>query len=435
MKEKNNSSGKAPVPSSPQDSRRSFLRTCAGAGAVVAAAPFLAGLPARATSTQAKPRRNVHVAVVGAGAFGGWTALYLLRRGARVTLLDAWGPGNARASSGGETRVIRAVYGPDQVATRMVARALELWRENEARWKQNLFRRTGVIWMAGENDEYERAALPLVREVGFEPEELSVAEAARRYPQIDFADIAWVLWEKEAGYLRARYACQLVVENFVQEGGEYHQLAVKPGRLADGELRELRLSDRSTLSADGYVFACGPWLGKIFPDILGELIAPTRQEVFFFGTPPGDVRFNYDQLPIWIDSRAWNFYGLPATRGRGFKIADDRRGEVFDPTNDNRQPTPEKIQAARDYLAYRFPALKKAPLLEARVCQYEQSPDHHFIIDRHPAAANLWFLGGGSGHGFKHGPAVGELVADLVLGDKAPDAHFSLARFDKAQSR
>jgi len=429
--EKTNSNTRKPRSSSPQDSRRSFLRTCAGAGAVAVAAPFLAGLPSRGAQT----RQPLHVAVVGAGAFGGWTALYLRRRGARVTLLDAWGPGNARASSGGETRVIRAVYGPDQVATRLVARAFQLWRENEARWNQTLFRRTGVIWMAGENDEYERSALPLVREAGFEPEEISVAEAARRYPQIDFADIAWVLWEKEAGYLRARRACRLVAENFVKEGGEYRQLAVEPGGMAGGGLRELRLSDGSILAADRYLFACGPWLGKLFPDVLGDLIAPTRQEVFFFGTPGGDLRFDDNHLPVWIDSRAWSFYGLPASRGRGFKIADDRRGEPIDPTIGNRQPTLEKIRAAHDYLGYRFPALKDAPLLEARVCQYEQTPDHHFIIDRHPAAANLWFLGGGSGHGFKHGPAVGELAADLVLTDKTPEAHFALARFDKAPSR
>ena len=410
-------------------SRRSFLRTCATAGAAAASAPLLAGLSAEAMSRGKQPRPSVHVAVVGAGAFGGWTALYLQRGGARVTLLDAWGPGNSRASSGGETRVIRAVYGPDQVAVRLVARAFQLWRENAARWGQTLFHRTGVLWMAGENDAYERAALPLLRDAGFDYEELSVGEAARRYPQVDFAGIAWVLLEKDAGVLTARRACQVVVENFVKEGGEYRQLGVEPGRIAGSGLRELRLSDGSALAADRYVFACGPWLGRLFPDVLGDLIASTRQEVFFFGTPQGDPRFTTERLPVWIDSRNWTFYGIPANHGRGFKIADDTRGEPIDPTTGNREPTPAKIQAARDYVAYRFPALKDAPLLEARVCQYEQTPDDYFIIDRHPAAANLWLVGGGSGHGFKHGPAVGELVAGLVLGDKAAEPHFSLARF------
>src|SRR3954471_17951837 len=94
------------------------------------------------------PAPRPHVAVIGAGAFGGWTALHLLRRGARVTLLDAWGPGNARASSGGETRVIRATYGPDRIYVQMVARSLQLWRENETRWRKPLYHRTGVLWMA-----------------------------------------------------------------------------------------------------------------------------------------------------------------------------------------------------------------------------------------------------------------------------------------------
>ena len=106
------------------------------------------------------------MAVVGAGAFGGWTALYLLRRGARVTLLDAWGPGNSRASSGGETRIIRATYGPDRVYVQLVARALELWREHDQRWKTRLYRHTGFIRMPGQDDSYERQALPLLREAG-----------------------------------------------------------------------------------------------------------------------------------------------------------------------------------------------------------------------------------------------------------------------------
>jgi glycine/D-amino acid oxidase-like deaminating enzyme len=221
-----------------------------------------------------------------------------------------------------------------------------------------------------------------------------------------------VLLEKEAGYLTARRACQIVVENFMKEGGEYRQLAVEPGRISGGELPGLRLSDGSALSADRY----------LFPDVLGDLISPTRQEVFFFGTPPGDARFTTEQLPVWIDSRNWTFYGIPANHGRGFKIADDTRGEPIDPTTGNREATPAKIHSARNYLAYRFSA-------------YEQTPDHHFIIDRHPAAANLWLVGGGSGHGFKHGPAVGELVADRVLGDKPVEPHFSLARFDKPSAR
>jgi glycine/D-amino acid oxidase-like deaminating enzyme len=355
--------------------------------------------------------------------------LYLLRRGAKVTLLDAWGPGNSRASSGGETRVIRATYGPDRVYVQMVAQALRLWRENEKRWGKRLYHRTGALWMAGKDDRFERASLPLLREAGLYFEELTAADAAKRYPQINFERVEWALVEKEGGYLTARRACEAVLEGFLAEGGEYRQVSVSPAGIESGRLGGLALSDGTKLVADAYVFACGPWLGKLFPDAVGNLIRPTRQEVFFFGTPAGDSRFSEEALPVWIDNGERLFYGVPGNQWRGFKLADDTRGAPFDPTSGERVASPEGLEKARDYLGFRFPALKGSPLLESRVCQYENSPDQHFIVDRHPEAENLWLVGGGSGHGFKHGPALGELVAGNVLGEKPTEPFFSLSRF------
>ncbi len=402
-------------------SRRSLLK---GGAALVAlhASRVLSPLSAAAS---AKPR----VAVVGAGAFGGWTALHLLRRGARVVLLDAWGPGNSRASSGGETRVIRATYGPDRIYVEMAARSLRLWRASERSFGRPLFRKTGVLWMAGSDDRYELAALPLLRAAGLPVQRLEFAEAAARYPQVSFEGVNWVLHEKEAGYLLARRACQAVLERFQAEGGEYRQAAVAPGPVVNDRMGPLRLSDQSLLSADRYVFACGPWLGTMFPELLGARIRPTRQEEFFFGTPAGDPTWLEDRLPVWIDNGRRIFYGIPGSEWRGFKVADDTRGEVFDPTNGERKPSSKGLRSARDYLAFRFPGLKDAPLLEARVCQYENSPDGRFIIDRHPQATNAFIAGGGSGHGFKHGPAVGERLADLVLGTSTPEPFFALSRF------
>ncbi len=372
----------------------------------------------------------MRVVVVGAGAFGGWTALSLLRRGAKVTLLDAWGPGNSRASSGGETRVIRATYGPDRIYVRMVARALELWRENEKRWGRQLYHRTGALWMAGKDDRYEKASLPLLREAGLAFDELTAAEAAKRYPQIRFDRVEWAIVEKDAGYLTARRACEAVLEGFLAEGGDYRPVSVAPGAIAGRKLAGVALSDGTKLVAvDAYVFACGPWLGRLFPDVVGERIRPTRQEVFFFGTPAGDSRFTEESLPVWIDHGERIFYGIPGNQWRGFKVADDTRGAPFDPTSGERIASAEGLQAVRDYLEFRFPELKGSPLLESRVCQYENSPDQHFIADRHPAASNAWIVGGGSGHGFKHGPAFGELVAANVLGEKPVEPAFALSRF------
>ncbi len=268
----------------------------------------------------ASPGPKLHVAVVGAGAFGGWSALQLLRQGARVTLLDAWGPGNSRASSGGETRILRASYGADRVYTLMAARAIQLWRENDARWKLRLFHRTGVLRLPGPDDRYEKASARLLREAGLAAEEIDRKEAEKRWPQFHFDRVSWVLYEPDAGYLTARRACEAVLAGFLQEGGEYRQLAVKPMTIRAGEMREIALSDGSKLSADQYVFACGPWLGRVFPDVIGDRVRTGRQEVFFFGTPAGDPLFFEERLPVWIDNGLPHFYGIPGNDWRGFKI-------------------------------------------------------------------------------------------------------------------
>ncbi|HZS51504.1 MAG TPA: FAD-dependent oxidoreductase [Bryobacterales bacterium] len=372
-------------------------------------------------------RRRKSAVVVGAGAFGGWTALHLLRQGVWVMLVDAWGPGNSRASSGGETRILRATYGPDRVYVEMARRSLDLWRAHEEKWSRRLYHQISVLWMAPQDDHYERAALPVLRETGVDVEELTAKEAAARYPQINFEGVKWAILERDAGYLSAREACRAVLEGFLVEGGEYRQLLARPGAIRGGEMQEVVLSDGSSLVADAYVFACGPWLGQLFPQAVGDRIVPTRQEVFFFGAPAGDDRFSEGRLPVWIDHGQPMMYGIP--NARGFKLADDTRGDCFDPTGGDRVVRTESIAAARKYLAFRFPALKDAPLIESRVCQYENSPDHDFIIDRHPQAGNVWIAGGGSGHAFKHGPAVGERVADLVLERAKVDPLFGLARF------
>jgi sarcosine oxidase len=374
--------------------------------------------------------RPLRLLVVGAGAFGGWTALELRRRGARVTLVDAWGPGNARASSGGETRVIRATYGSRIVYTKMAMRALELWRAHDARWRRGLFRSTGVLWMFGAGDTFGPASVATLRALDIPIEELTLSAAARRFPQIAFdSTITSVLWEPIAGYLFARRACEHVVERFVADGGEYRQAAVRAPVLPGGApMTAIDLDPGGRIEADAFVFACGPWLGRLFPDVIGPRVLSTRQEVYYFGTPPGDARFDDPAMPVWLDCRDRVFYGVPGNAHRGFKVADDTPGPEFDPTSGTRDATPAGIAAAQALLRQRFPALGDAPLLGAEVCQYEASPDSHFIIDRHPAAANVWIAGGGSGHGFKMGPAIGELLAACVLDGASPDPQFRLAR-------
>ena len=371
------------------------------------------------------------VAVIGAGAFGGWTALHLRNLGARVELIDAWGPGNARSSSGGETRVIRAIYGPDRTYVEMVKRSYELWETLDASVDEPLYVETGALWMHRGDDTYVRSSLPILEELGFPVAPMAVAAAMKRYPQIDFRGVQSVWLEKRAGALSARKACMVVRDAFQKAGGSYRTGTFEPS----ADLTAMKLADGSRIEADAFVFACGPWLGRLFPDVLGDAIRPTRQEVLYFGTPSGSDRYAAGRLPVWIDFGERILYGVPDLHGRGFKIADDTRGEPIDPTSTDRTPGADAIARARRLLSERFPELAKAPLLESRVCQYENSPDGHLIIDRHPRAKNVWFAGGGSGHGFKLSPAVGEMVATAVLNDKAVPKMFGLARLADAKTK
>lgn len=379
--------------------------------------------------------RGKSIVVVGAGAFGGWTALYLQRRGARVTLIDAWGAGNARASSGGESRVIRSVYGPDRIYLEMVKRAFVLWQENQQRWQAPLYHKTGALWLCSHDDAYVRQSLPIAHDLGIRIDTLELADAAKRYRQVNFEGVQQVYFEPEAGFLLARRACQVVCEQFVREGGTYVESAARPGRFEQARLANVQLAGGDAVAADCFIFACGPWLGSLFPAILGSYLRPTRQEVFYFGTPLGNSDFAAGRLPVWIDLGKRIFYGIPATDGRGFKVADDTRGAAFEPTSGDRTPTAAGCAVARRLLARRFPALRDAPLLEARVCQYENSPDGHLIIDRHPEAGNVWLMGGGSGHGFKLGPALGEWMAGVVSGELPAQPEFSLARLATVQKQ
>jgi glycine/D-amino acid oxidase-like deaminating enzyme len=375
-------------------------------------------------------RRRLRVAVIGAGAFGGWTALTLARRGADVTLVDAWGPGHARASSGGETRVIRATYGDRERYAQMAIDALRLWQAHDRAYRTRFFVKTGVLWMAGRDAGFLQASAAVLRAAGQPFDEPTVGEARRRYPQIRFTGVRSVLVERNAGYLLARRACEHVAACLVSRGGVYRQAAVRtPVPVGDRRLDRLVLSDGGPpLRADAFVFACGPWLGALFPDVIGPRITPTRQEVFYFGTPAGDPRFRDEALPVWMELADRAVYGIPGNAHRGFKVADDTSGPLFDPTNGDRAVTPARLRIVRDYLAVRFPALARAPLIGAEVCQYEASPDTGFILDRHPAASNVWIAGGGSGHGFKMGPVVGTLMASFVLETRDPDPAFGLAR-------
>jgi sarcosine oxidase len=296
-----------------------------------------------------------------------------------------------------------------------------------------LFFRSGALRMAGTDDSYERAALPILQQAGIRFEKLSGVECANRWPQINFDGVPWSVYEPDSGFLAARRGCEAVLDAFIKEGDQYREALATPGPIAGNRLHGVSVGAGEILEADYYVFAPGPWLGKVFP-FLAPSITPTRQEVFFFGTPAGDQRFTEAQLPTWIDGGKNPFFGVPENHWRGFKIADDTRGPVIDPSTMERRISEEKLTAARACMRIRFPAMAGAPLLESRVCQYENSTDHNFILARHPEAQDVWIVGGGSGHGFKHGPVMGETAADALLGVKTPPEEMNVGRLLRRDS-
>ena len=379
--------------------------------------------------------KNYDAAVVGAGVFGAWTALQLARRGQRVLLLDAYGPGHSRSSSGDESRIIRMGYGADEIYTQWSQRSLTKWKELfAATHNESLFQNTGVLWMAAAGDPTLRAMREVLTRCGVKFREFDRVALASKYSQIRLENIAEGIYEPESGVLMARRAVASVVAEAWRLGVDYRLSEVGPAG-DTGRLSCVNCSNSGEpFSADQFVFACGAWLGKIFPNILGQRIFVTRQAIFYFGIPAGDHRFSSPALPTWLIKND-ECYGVPDLESRGLKIALDKHGPSVDPDTQSRIVTPQEVDEIRQYVTRRFPALAEAPIVETRVCQYENTSSGDFLIDRHPELSNVWFAGGGSGHGFKHGPVVGEYVAGLLLDGAKIESRFSFDNKETVQRR
>ncbi len=378
--------------------------------------------------------KTYDVAVVGAGVFGAWIALHLAKRGQRVLLLDAYGPGHSRSSSGDESRIIRMGYGADEIYTQWSRRSLVQWKELfAATANQELFQKTGVLWLAESGNAQLQATVDALGRNQVEFEQLDRAALGLRYPQINLDGIASGIYESESGVLMARRAVAATVAESVRLGVEFKLAAIAEPH--GSEPFEYVISGfGEQFSAKEFVFACGAWLAKLFPEFLGDRIFPTRQTVFYFGIPAGDDRFSSPALPTWLIKND-ECYGMPDLESRGLKIALDQHGERIDPDTQSRVVATAEAEEIRRLLAYRFPGLAHAPIVETRVCQYENTWNGDFLIDRHPTLSNVWFAGGGSGHGFKHGPAVGEYLAGQILDDAKPEPRFLLASKEALQRR
>ena len=394
-----------------------------------------AGAVAPAVLRAAPLGSKSHIAVIGAGVFGAWTAHHLHSWGHRVTLIDARGPGNDRASSGGESRMTRAAYGKDRIYAKMARDSLVQWKALSDTGPLPLFHPAGVLFFFPDADPYLAQSIDAHQALGLPSIAMDAGQMAKRFPMIDFTGVHAGIFEPGFGALMARRAVQTLVERFVAAEGTYKLAQVLPP-MPTGTLTQIRLSTGETISADRFVFALGPWLPKLFPALLADKIIPTRQEVFFFAPPLADSRFQPGAMPGWADFNGGDiYYGFPDLEGRGVKFAHDTHGVVVDPDTQSREHTAAALADVRAFIARRFPLLRDAPLTESRVCQYENSSNGDFLIDRHPDYSNVTLVGGGSGHGFKHGPEVGRIAAALALGAAPTEPRFTLATKAATQKR
>jgi sarcosine oxidase len=353
------------------------------------------------------------VVVVGAGVFGTWTAHHLLDAGHDVTLVDAYGPANPRASSGDQSRILRCGYGADAIYSEFARRSVGQWQALQERAGVPIWHSCGVLLLADASDPYAIATRQTLERGGYAVDVLEPARLRALYPHLDAGDASLALLEPDCGVLMARRAVRTLASELVRSGARLLRGKALVSAIS-GRLRAIGLAGGGELVGDAFVFACGPWLPSVLASSLAGLIRPTRQTVVYFGTPAGDDRFGHAHTPAWIDRPA-GIYGIPEVEDSGLKVGIDEHGPPIDPDTDDRTPAPEAIARARAWVERRFPGMKGAPVIGTRICQYENTSNGDLLIDRHPDYDNVWVVGGGSGHGFKHGPVVGELAAGLVL--------------------
>jgi sarcosine oxidase len=395
--------------------RREFLRSVGA----LAAATVASGCETLATTR----RKSYDVVVVGAGVFGIWTAYKLHMAGRRVAVVDAVGPAHSGASSGGESRVTRCGYGEKEIYSEWAWRSLGEWQALSARAGLPIFHPMGVLWVHTQASELVQSSARVLFRQNIPFTLMTAQELRRRFPVMRVGNDEAGFFEPAGGALMARRAVQTLAAELKASGVAFVSGEVSAIRREQGEqgaLPAVTTKGGERLEAEQFVFACGPWLDRVCPDAMARRLFATRQEVYFFSVNAGAT----GDLPVWADLP---FYGLPSLEGRGFKVADDTHGPAIDPTTADRRASGAGEEAARAFLARRFPSLAKAPLSETRVCQYENSSNGHLVIDRHPGLDNVWVVGCGSGHGFKHGPAVGSHVAELVAGTAKPREPFLIA--------
>ncbi|WP_157249173.1 NAD(P)/FAD-dependent oxidoreductase [Nonomuraea typhae] len=349
------------------------------------------------------------VIVVGAGIWGASLALRLAETGWQVTLVEQHKPGHLRQSSAGETRLLRTAHGGDAWYTQLAWQARDGWRRLEEKAGEELYLEAGMMWFAQTPDGWEHASAQTMKDLGIPCEILEPDEGGRFFPDFRGDGLSFLLWEPNAGVIRARRATQVTARLAVQAGAELVRGRAVPaagGVAIDGVVR----------TADRVVWAAGAWL----PEVFDVPVTVTKQDTLNFAVPP---EWTVPGTPAWVDYEA-SAYGHGDVDGVGMKATSDADGEPYEPENGSRVVERRSEERSREYLARRFPSLAQAPVLFSQVCPYALTPDGEWIIAE--TEPGVWLMGGDSGHGFKHAPVLAEYVAGVLAGEHAPEARFGL---------
>jgi glycine/D-amino acid oxidase-like deaminating enzyme len=402
--------------------RRNFLKAAgANAGALAISGPAALGAIGRAQAPALRPGAGssltADVAVIGAGVFGGWTALSLREMGLSVVLIDQYGPGNSKSSSGGDVRGMRAGYGDREYYTRWAIAAMEQWKIREAEFGTKLYFESGVLGVSRGLTPQATASRAVFDKLKFPYEVLTRDELTKRWPQVATQDSDVVgFYQPQGGTLKAHASCVAVATSFQKKGGRLVLAKASLAPRSKGNLQSVTLSSGETISAGTFVFAAGPWLLTMFPELLDRKLLVARRGYAMIGLPPGQSRdYSYPILPNTVAM-------LPSVDGLGLALLLGAGNTPVDPDTHDRVLTAEDKADVLARTARWFPALKGQPIINAHVCQLDNTVDENFIIDKHPGFDNVWLAGGGSYHGFKFGPVTGDYVAHRVVGrDKHPE--------------
>lgn len=358
--------------------------------------------------------------VVGAGVAGTMTALSLLRRGAKVTMIDRWEPGHSRASSSDYNRIIRSIHGKDEMYTSWVRQARLGWMELQAEVGAQLYVECGALVMAAEGQsDWEDATLPTFEKLGIPHFKFGVDELRIRFPQFNFNKVAYGIWEPESGMVMAHRAVVETAALFQRLGG-----TIKRGRVTCDETERLHL-DGKPLEADIIVAATGPWLGEMFRRTIRPISNIVRQNIIYTSTPESDASYDAENMPCWVD-HGMGAYGIPSINGHGVKAAIAWSHTIIDLDNDERVVDEATFTKTRAYIGKRLPGLAGQRAVDQKACQIAMTPDTHFIIDHHPEHENVLIAGGCSGHLFKHGPVFGDFAAGVAMGEYGTAERFRI---------